>query len=191
MTETVWDQLARYRKVKTLSDGSRLLLRPLQKEDREALKALFARASKQDLELFRADAADPDVVERWVDHLDYSAVFPLVAFVGDELIGDGTLHFGEHFHSHLAWVRIFLDKKYRRQGIGTLMMQSLIEVARRVGLKQLWGEIVTSQPQVIKGFEEMGFHHQVTLEDYFITSEGETLDMAIVALNLVNNSGKF
>ncbi|MBN1178370.1 MAG: GNAT family N-acetyltransferase [Anaerolineae bacterium] len=191
MTETVWDQLARFRKMKTLSDGSRLLLRPLQAEDREAFKALFARASKRDIELFRSDAADPEVVDRWVDHLDYSRVFPLVAVVGDQLIGDATLHFGEHYHSHLAWVRIFLDKQYRRQGIGTLMMNSLVEIARRVGLQQLWAEIVTGQPQLIKGFEEMGFQHQVTLRDYFITSEGETLDMSIVVLPLVDKSGKF
>ncbi len=187
----IWDQLSRYRKVKTLSDGSRLLLRPLEEEDKDALLALFARASKQDLEWFRADAADPEVVERWVDHLDYSRVFPLVALVGDLLVGDATLHFGDHFHSHLAWVRIFLDRNYRRRGIGTLMMHSLIEIARRVGLHQLYAEIVVNQPQVIKGFMDMGFQHEVTLQDYFITSSGETLDMAILVLRLRDHSGEF
>jgi RimJ/RimL family protein N-acetyltransferase len=187
----IWEQLARYRKVKTLVDGSRLLLRPLQKGDKRALVDLFARASREDLEWFRSDAADPRVVESWVDNLDYRRVFPLVALVGDKLVGDATLHFGEHYHSHLAWVRIFLDKAYRRQGIGTLMMQSLIEIARRVGLQQLYGEIVTTQPQVIQGFLDLGFRHEVTLRDYFITSAGETLDMAILVLRLVDRSGQF
>ncbi|HEY75031.1 MAG TPA: GNAT family N-acetyltransferase [Thermoflexia bacterium] len=187
----VWEQLARYRKVKTLPDGSRLLLRPLQKGDKQALVDLFARASREDLEWYRIDAADPKVVESWVDNLDYRRVFPLVAFANDRLIGEATLHFGEHYHRHLAWVRIFLDKKYRRQGIGTLMVQSLIEIARRVGLRQLYGEIVTTQPQVIQGFLDMGFQHEVTLRDYFITSEGETLDMAIVVLRLVDDTGRF
>jgi len=187
----VWDQLVRYRKVKTLADGSRLLLRPLREEDREALLDLFAHADRQDLEWFRSDASDPEVVKRWVDHLDYRRVFPLIAFVGDRLVGDATLHFGEHYHNHLAWVRIFLDKAYRRQGIGTLMVQSLIEIARCVGLQQLYGEIVTAQQQVIKGFMDMGFQVEVTLRDYFITSTGETLDMAILVLPLVDKSGKF
>jgi len=187
----IWDQLARYRKVKTLPDGSRLLLRPLQKGDRQALVDLFARASREDLEWYRIDAADPKVVESWVEHLDYRRVFPLVAFVGDKLVGDATLHFGEHYHRHLAWVRIFLDKGYRRRGIGTLMVQSLIEIARRAGLQQLYGEIVTTQPQVIKGFLDLGFQVEVTLRDYFITSTGDTLDMAILVLRLVDNAGKF
>lgn len=187
----IWNQLARYRTVKTLADGSRVLLRPLQKGDKQALLDLFARASHQDLEWFRSDAADPEVVARWVDHLDYRRVFPLVAIVGDQLVGDATLHFGEHYHRHLAWVRIFLDRTYRRRGIGTLMVECLVDIGRRLGLQQLYGEIVINQPQIIKGFLDLGFQHEVTLRDYFITSTGETLDMAIVMLPLIDHSGEF
>ncbi|MBN1955612.1 MAG: GNAT family N-acetyltransferase [Anaerolineae bacterium] len=187
----VWDQIARYRKVKVLADGSRLLLRPLQEADEEALVELFARASREDIEWFRSDAADPNVVRRWVDHLDYRRVFPLIALVGDQLVGDATLHFGEHYHRHLAWVRIFLDKQYRRQGIGTLMMHSMIEISQLIGLQQLYGEVVINQAHVIRGFQDMGFRHEVTLQDYFITSKGDLLDMAILVLRMVDHTGQF
>ncbi len=187
----VWEQVARYRKVKTLPDGTRLLLRPLTKDDKQNLVGLFARASEQDLEYFRSDAGDAAVVETWVDHLDLKRVFPLVAVVDDKIVGDATLHFGEHYHRHLAWVRVFLDHDYRRQGIGTLMGRSLIEIARRVKLQQLYAEILTSQQSVLKGFESLGYQHEVTLHDYFITSEEETLDMAILVLRLVDHSGEF
>lgn len=191
MANEIWDQLANYRKVKVLPGGTRLLLRPLRNEDKEAFVDLFARASREDLEWYRIDAADPAVVASWVDNLDYRRVFPLVAFVNDRLIGNATLHFGEHYHRHLAWVRIFLDRDYRRQGIGTLMLQSLIEVARRLGLYQLYAEIVTAQSQVISAFEDLGFRQVTILQDYFITSAGETLDMAITVLHLVEQRGKF
>ena len=191
MANEVWDQIVNYRKTKVLPGGARLLLRPLRKEDKQAFVDLFSRASREDLEWYRIDAADPAVVASWVDNLDYRRVFPLVAFVNDQLIGNATLHFGEHYHRHLAWVRIFLDRNYRRQGIGTLMVQSLIEIARRLGLYQLYGEIVTTQPQVISAFLDLGFQHTTTLRDYFITSTGETLDMAILVLYLVEQRGKF
>jgi RimJ/RimL family protein N-acetyltransferase len=187
----IWEQLAHYRYVKTLPNGKRLLLRPLTKADKQGLVDLFARASRQDLEYFRSDAGDPAVVESWVDHLDLKRVFPLVAVVDDKIVGDATLHFGEHYHRHLAWVRIFLDRQYRRQGIGTLMLRCLIEVARRVGLQQLYAEVLTNQPQVIKAFADLGCQHEVTLRDYFLTDSGETLDMAIVVLRLVDHSGEF
>jgi len=187
----VWKQIANYRKLKMLPSGERLLLRPLTEEDEESLIALFARASDQDLQYFRSDAGDPEVVRQWVHDLDLKTVFPLVAVVNGKMVGEATLHFGEHFHRHLAWVRIFLDKDYRRQGIGTLMLRCLIDVARRVGLQQLYAEVVLTQPQVVKAFENLGFRHEVTLEDYFITDSGETLDMAILVLWLVDNSGVF
>ena len=184
-------QLARYRHVKTLPDGRRLLLRPLTKEDRQGLVDLFARASKQDLEFFRDDAGDPTVVEKWVDNLDLKTVLPLVAIVDDKIVGDATLHFRERYHRHLAWVRIFLDRSYRRQGIGTLMLRTLVEIAHRLGLQQLYTEIVTTQGRAIKAFQDLGFQHEVTLRDYFITSGGETLDMAVLVLRLVDHSGEF
>jgi GNAT superfamily N-acetyltransferase len=187
----VWEHLKLYRKVKMLPGGARLLLRPLTKDDKQGLVDLFGRASREDLELFRSDAGDPVVVASWVDKLSLKRVFPLVAVVDDKIVGDATLHFGEHYRRHRAWVRIFLDKDYRRQGIGTLMLRSLIDVARRVGLQQMYAEVLTLQQSIIKGFEDLGFRHEFTLSDYFITDSGETMDMAILVLRLVDRSGEF
>jgi RimJ/RimL family protein N-acetyltransferase len=187
----IWAQLANYRKMKTLPDGSRLLLRPLSKDDKAALVDLFARALAEELKYFRDDAADAAVVESWVDNLDLKRVYPLVAIVDDKIVGDATLHFRERYHRHLAWVRIFLDRDYRRRGIGTLMLHSLIEIARTVGLQQLYIEVVSTQHNVIKALLDQGFQHEVTLHDYFMTSSGETLDMSVLALKLIDRSGEF
>jgi len=187
----IWDQLARYRKMKTLPDGTRLLMRPLSKNDKKALVDLFARASREDLEFFRDDAGDPAVVESWVDSLDLKRVYPLVAVIDDKIVGDATLHFRKRYHRHLAWVRVFLDRSYRRRGIGTLMLRSLVEIARTLGLQQLYIEVVATQHNVIKALLDLGYQHEVTLHDYFMTSTGETLDMAVLGLRLVDRSGQF
>lgn len=185
------EELARYRYVKALPSGKRLLLRPLSGDDKKSLMGLFARASRQDLEYFRSDAGDPAVVEGWVDNLNLRRVFPLVAIVDDKIVGEATLHFGEYYRRHRAWVRVFLDREYRRQGIGTLMLRCLIDVARRVGLQQMYAEVLTNQPQIIKAFGDLGYQHEVVLRDYFITDSGETLDVAIMVLRLVDHSGEF
>ena len=189
--EDVWSQLEHYRKVKMLPDGSRLLLRPLAKTDKQALVDLFARASDKDLRYFRDDAADAAVVEKWVDNLNLRRVYPLVAVIDGRIVGDATLHFRERHHRHLAWMRIFLDRAYRRQGIGTLMLRSLVEIARTAKLQQLYIEVVSTQNDVIKALLGQGFQQQVTLNDYFMTGDGEVLDMSILALRLVDRSGEF
>lgn len=185
------EELARYRYVKALPSGKRLLLRPLSGDDKHSLMGLFARASRQDLEYFRSDAGDPAVVEGWVDNLNLRRVFPLVAIVDDKIVGEATLHLGEYYRRHRAWVRVFLDREYRRQGIGALMLRCLIDVARRVGLQQMYAEVLTNQPQIIKAFGDLGYQHEVVLRDYFITDSGETLDVAIMVLRLVDHSGEF
>jgi len=189
----LWTQLARYRKVKTLPDGTKLLLRPLEKteEDKQGLIDLFARAPAEDLEYFRHDAADSAVVAHWVDNLALKRVYPLVAVVDGRIIGDFTLHFGERFHRHMAWVRLFLDQDFRGMGIGTLMLCTLIEIARVIELQFLYIEVVTTQYRVIKAVEDLGFHHAVTLADYFITSTDQTLDMGVYVLALVDQKNRF
>lgn len=187
----LWEQLARYRQVKVLPDGLRVLLRPLDKGDTDALARLFEHAPPEDLERFRSDPTDRKVVEGWVKNLDLSKVFPLVAVVNDRIIGDVTIHFGSKFQRHLGWLRIFLDREFRRRGIGTLMIRAAIEIARRVGLHQLIAMVPTDQPQVIKAFENLGFKTEFIHRDYAILHDGRTLDVAELVLYLVDHTGEF
>ncbi len=174
------EQLAHYRQLVTLRDGLRVCLRPLVPEDRDALVALFKSLSADDLKYFRSNVADPNVVAAWAEEVDYSRVFPLVAVIGDQLVGNSTLHMGSGFTRHIAEIRVFLAKEFRRRGIGTAMLKTQIEIARKLGLHQLVAEIVESRPQVVHAFEHLGFERQAVLRDHFMTSEGDTLDLIIM-----------
>ena len=187
----IWAQLARYRQVKVLSDGMRVLLRPLSKGDVEQLFQLFARATPEDLERFRSNPTDRSVVENWVENLDLSKIFSVVVEANERIIGDATIHFGTKFQRHLGWVRLFLDREYRRRGIGSLMIRALIDVARRTGLHQLIALIPTDQPQIIKAFEQQGFKNEFVHSDYAILHNGRTLDVAELVLYLVDHTGEF
>jgi L-amino acid N-acyltransferase YncA len=185
------EQLATYRRLVTLNDGLRILIRPLTKNDKEQLLKLFAQAPQEDLAYFRSDANDPAIVAAWCDELDYSQVFPLVALVNESIIGDATLQIGTGYNRHIGWVRLYLDREYRRRGIGGLMLSGLIDVARKTGLQQLVAEAVTNQVQVIKAFQNLGFRQEFVYRDYFMTPQGETLDVALLILRLVENPTTF
>ncbi len=174
------EQLATYRHLITLPDGLRVLLRPLMSKDRDALVALFAGLPASETHYFRSNIADPQVVASWAEKPDYASVFPLVAVIGDRIVGNSTLHFGKGYTRHIAEIRVFLMKEYRRQGIGTAMIRAQVEIARKLGLHQLIAEVVESQPQVIHAFERLGFERQFAWKDMFMTPEGETLDMIVL-----------
>ena len=174
------EQLTSYRHLVTLPDGLRVLLRPLVPKDRDALVALFAGLPASETQYFRSNIANPQVVATWAEKPDYASIFPLVAVVGDRIVGNSTLHLGRDYTRHIAEIRIFLLKEYRRQGIGTAMIRAHVEIARKLGLHQLIAEVVESQPQVIHAFERLGFERQFTWKDMFMTPEGETLDMIVL-----------
>ena len=187
----IWQQLARYRQVKVLPDGMRILMRPLAQDDADKLAELFARAAQEDLERFRSDPTDRQVVESWIENLDLSKIYPLVLEANDRIIADATIHFGSKFQRHLGWIRIFLDREFRRRGIGTIMIRALIDIARQVGLHQLGAFIPTDQPQVINAFEHLGFQNEFTHRDYAMLSDGRTLDVAELVLYIIDHSGEF
>jgi RimJ/RimL family protein N-acetyltransferase len=191
MTADVWIQLSRYRQVKVLPGGLRVLMRPLSKDDSEQLVELFARAAPEDLERLRSDPTNRQVVEGWVKDLDLSKVFPLVAVVNNRIIGDATLQFGTKFQRHLGWIRIFLDREYRRRGLGTLMIRALMDIARRVGLHQVHALVPSDQPHVIKAFEHLGFKNEFILRDYAILQDGHTIDVAELVLYQVEHTGEY
>ena len=55
------DQIAKYRQVVTLCDGKRVLLRPLTRDDKDALLGLFDPISSDDLKLMRNDVRNREV----------------------------------------------------------------------------------------------------------------------------------
>lgn len=185
------EQITKYRKLVTLPDGVRVLLRALQPGDREALVELFAHASEEDRRYLVDDVTNRELVAGWADNLDYNKVFPLVAMVHDQLVGDATLHFRRGAHRHQGELRIYLAREVRRRGLGTQMLQALIDIARSTGLHQLIAEVVTDQGPVIKAFRELGFNQTCILPDYFMLPDGSTRDVALMLMPLVEHRGEF
>ncbi len=139
----------------------------------------------------RHNVRDPAVTQEWIDGLDYSRVIPLVAMVNDNIVGDATLHLGQGPQRHIAEVRIFLSKPYRQRGLGTAMLKALIAMAKKLNLHLLTAEVIANRTPTIRAFRGLGFRQQTTLPDYFMMSDGETLDVALLTLPLVKTVTEF
>lgn len=183
------DQLINYRHLVTLPDGMRVLLRPLLPKDRDALVALFTNLPAEETQFFRSKVGNAELVASWAEKPEYARIFPLIALVGERIVGNCTLHLGSGYTRHVAEIRIFLAREFRRRGIGSAMVKAQLEIARKLGLHQVVAEVVESRPQVIHAFERLGFERQFVWKDMFMTPEGETLDM-IVLVNYLKRVGE-
>jgi RimJ/RimL family protein N-acetyltransferase len=173
-----------YRQLVTLRDGARVLLRPLTPGDRQALIDLFAVISEDERRYFRTNVKDADIVGGWVDNLDYDRVLPIVAVIGDRLVGDATLHFHDGPSRHIGEIRIFLAKDFRHRGLGVRMLNALIELAKRRNLYILEVEVVHDQPEIIRAFQNVGFVLKSVSQEYFMLPDGELRDLAHLVLRL-------
>ena len=79
-----------FRKLITLEDGARLLLRPLIADDERGLIALYSSAEPDDLRSLRDDVTNPEVIRGWIEDLDYRRVLPLVAVANERVVGNAT-----------------------------------------------------------------------------------------------------
>jgi acetyltransferase len=180
-----------YRQIFTLKDGARILLRPLAPDDRQALIDFFQPVSPDDLRYMRHNVKDSGTVGAWVDELDYARVLPLVAVYGNRIVGICTMHYNTGPARHRAELRIFLAKDFRRRGVGSRLLQGIIDLAKRHNLYLLEVYVVSDQHHIIRAFQNAGFEPKIILDDYFMLPDGDIRDVAHLILKLRADDEQF
>ena len=77
------------------------------------------------------------------------------------------------------------------RGLGTRMLQAIIDLARKHGLYLLEVQMVNDQVHYIKAFQNAGFVQKVNLEDYFMQSNGELRDICLLMMRLRPSDEEF
>jgi GNAT superfamily N-acetyltransferase len=110
---------------------------------------------------------------------------------GNRIVGISTLHFQPGPARHRAETRIFLSKDFRRRGVGSRLLQGVIELAKRHNLYMLEVQIVSDQNHIIRSFQNAGFETKCIYEDYFMLPDGDLRDVAHLILRLRASDDQF
>lgn len=178
------DQIKNFREMVTLKDGAYILLRAMSRDDKGRLMDFYNAISPEDLLYFRHDVKDPSLIEDWSENLNYSEVLPILALAKDRIVGSATLHFFCGPKRHIGEVRLFLSKDYRKRGLGMKMIRALIDLSRKQGLSILLAEVIADKTKVVKAFEQLGFHSDCVLDNYFMFPDGDMCDVVIMTMSL-------
>jgi L-amino acid N-acyltransferase YncA len=174
-----------YPKTVTLEDGTQIILRPLLKDDEPALLEYFLNLPPEDRLCLKEDVTDPKVIENWIYELDYDNVLPLIATHNGRIVGDATLHFSPiGWTKHQGELRLTTDPRYRVKGLGTLLVQNLIDIATHLGLEQLSVEIPPMLDKAFYLFEKMGFKEVANLQGFVRDMEGNESDLVLMTRSL-------
>lgn len=170
-----------YPKNISLDDGTAVTLRPLLKTDEAALLEYFGSLPPEDRLCLKEDVTDPKVIDNWIYELDYDNVLPLIALHNGNIVGDATLHFNPiGWTKHQGEVRLTTSTQYRVRGLGTILVQNLIDIAASLGLEQISIEIPPMLDKAFYLFEKMGFKEMAHLQGFVRDLQGNESDLVLM-----------
>jgi L-amino acid N-acyltransferase YncA len=181
-----------YPKQVKLEDGSAIILRPLLKDDEQALLAYFQSLAPEERVELKEEVTDPKVIENWMESLDFDLMLPLVALHEGRIVGAASLRFSlSAWTQHQGQVNLSTDPQYRAKGLGTLLIQNLQDIATQVGLEQLTAEIPLELTKAFSLFERLKFQKAAVLPGFVMDAAGRESDLVLMIKSLAPAESEF
>lgn len=168
-----------------LRDGRGVILRPFAANDVDALYDFFHRMPQNYRRFAWDNVDDKRLIEQWGREVDYSKVFPLLATVGNKIVADATLHRrGTGPLRLVGRIKWMIDPDYRGAGLGTLLVNHLIDIARERGLRHLSCMLISDlESDAVQTLQTLGFTSFVQ-PGYGTDPDGNQHDMTKLILKL-------
>lgn len=168
-----------------LSDGTTVCLRPLTSADVDASHGFFVGLSLEDRRYLRSDVADRQFVEQRLASVATGDVYLLGAIVGDEIVGHGALELSGHrWRRHMGEIRVLVHKRYRRLGLGALMIRELFRHAEHLEVEKVVVKMAVPQVGARKICERLGFTTDAVLPGYARDASGDLHDVIVMSCAL-------
>ena len=125
------------------------------------------------------------MIHNWCQNIDLGRNLPLLACLGDQIIGDATLHqqLGG-WKRHIGRISVLVHPQYRGRGLARALVSELLEIARHIGLEKVEAEFIGGQERAIKTFGLLGFAPLVRLSDYVKDMQAISHDYVLMGLEL-------
>ena len=180
----------KFKKDIPLKSGGTLLLRSLGAQDAQQALAVCKRTAGETLYLVRYEDEWAMTLEQEAAYLKKTEDDPkslmLGAFVGDTLVGIGSFVpcAAVDRARHRASLGICILKAYWGQGIGTALMQTLIDEVKKTAVEQLELEVVSTNERAIRLYERFGFEAFGRHPRKLKYRDGTYADMVLMMLDL-------
>lgn len=170
-----------YQKKAELKDGTKILFRPMVKEDADALYEFFKGVEEEDARYLRDDVRSRLVVEKWAKNLDYDKTLPILAIKNGDIVADATINrrqFGWKWH--LGTVRVFVHRNYRNMGLGHMIIEEIVDIAYKLGIEKLIVEIPDVNTATIQAFAKSGFYRAASIPNMVKDRANMPVDVAVM-----------
>lgn len=152
-----------------LREGPAVIIRPIRPEDEPLLDELLRNSSENTLTMrfFRkiSDISHEELTRYC--HVDYDREMSFVAVIRE---GDSEKMIGEVRMSRLpdlenAEMAIVVGDQWQGQGVGKALMLHCIKIAKELGIKKMWMDILKINSRMLYRAEKMGFKKMSSDDD--------------------------
>lgn len=168
--------------------GETILIRPAEPSDKDFVWKGF---QAQDSSFYQyLIPITKKLVDMWYEKIDFSRSIPLDAFVLNdrgvisEFIGNATMGIGSSpLDRHIGGIGMSVFPRYQRRGIGTILLEMIIEIAKILQLRRLELTVVKENIPAIRLYEKLGFEKEGLLRKK-LHRDGKDYDMFYMGLIL-------
>lgn len=178
-----------WRAVRTLADGTKVVLRPLAPADKDGLREAFAHLSFETryLRFFSAVTEPSESVLRYltsVDQVDHVAIVATIESLDMKTErGAGIARFvrvaGE---PHVAEAAVTVVDDMQRRGLGTVLLVELTRAALARGVRIFRGEVLATNEGMLQILERVGAKLDTGSSDDVALDEGDPRRLARAAV---------
>jgi L-amino acid N-acyltransferase YncA len=165
-----------------LKDGNQVVVKPLEGGDAPALLEFYRTLPEEDRLYLRDDVTKPEWLERFVAHVKHNEVVSLIAERGGKVVGEASLYRALHgWTAHVGEIRVTVEPRLRRSGLGTALARDLVKVAIGLGVEKMIVQMVESQQSARRLFEKLGFRQEAVLRGHVKDIHGIKRDLLIAS----------
>lgn len=170
-----------------LNDGTEVILRPSEKADLEPTWDMFNSFSDDTLQ-YLPEPITRDRVEGWFKNIDYNIALPILGIVKSRnktrIISSSTLSFQKGIYHHKARFGISIHDDYQNMGLGHILTEYMLEIAKSSGIKKIELSVVAHNLRAIHLYEKFGFKKEglKTMDHWnpILRRYGDSYNMGII-----------
>ena len=164
-----------------LKDKTKLECKIVESKHKVELEKFYKKIPRLDLEIFKDDVLKEETAGSWFTNPMYKKLVQIAVFKNNNIIASATLHSEGVYWQKAAEIKVIVDPKYRRKGIGTRMFNILLFEGLKLGIQKLVIRYASDDRGLIKLLENYGFSPEITLNYYLEDKEKKIHKDLIVA----------
>ena len=145
----------------SLKDGREAILRTPKQNDLEDLLKLINSLVDEGAEIATTSQVTREEETEWLrkmlEGLEKDELFFLVAEVNRKVVASSDIHIPVGDQNHVGILGVAIKREFRDLGIGTQMMQTLVEQAGAMGLTALTLNVFATNKRAIHVYGKVGF----------------------------------